>query len=124
MALKGDDEVFSSSEIIAGCGGSTYNAVDRLADKGELIREGRRFRKGKIMPVWNSWEKDQERRDAHMRALLDSVKPLLDQARQEEREAIKEIILAEKGMHTFTKSPIGVAVCDSILATIEAEREK
>ena len=40
-----------------------------------------------------------------------------------EREAIKKIVIAEKGMHEFTKSEVGVAVCNSILATIEAERE-
>lgn len=40
-----------------------------------------------------------------------------------EREAIKAIVTDEKGMHEFLKSPIGVAVCNSILSVIECERE-
>ena len=51
-----------------------------------------------------------------------AVQAIKDQAALE-REAIKKIVIAEKGMHEFTKSDTGVAVCNSILATIDAERE-
>ena len=58
MALQDDDAVFSSGEIIQGCGGSTSNAVDRIAGKGELIRVDGGFKKGQIMTVWDTWEED------------------------------------------------------------------